>query len=47
MSQDPMPAASFWSDLERAQAYLDACAERMLDPDDPEILAWWLGKDSK
>jgi len=37
------PILSFWSDVDRAQSYLDFCAERMLDPDDPEILAWWLG----
>lgn len=36
---------SFWSDdLERAQAYLDYCAERLLDPDDQNNLAHWLGQ---
>lgn len=37
-------ASTFWSDLDRAQAYLDFCATRLLDPDDPEVLAWWLGE---
>jgi hypothetical protein len=41
-----MSSPSFWSDLERAQAYLDFCAERLLDPDDPENLSWWLGQSA-